>query len=330
MLQRVVYGAVAIIVIVTIVMADVLVANTHPENTLLGSLFLRGSLIPLAFTILALAGARELHVLLRIRGHRPHAVLAYATIGLLMLSPWFSAAGFLGDRSDQIEGMRWQLVWLGVGVISTALLQVLRRQPREALRDVGATWLMILYLGFLPSFANQIRCGRDIPGDDGAWAILIIILIVKFSDIGGYLVGFTVGRHKLIPGLSAGKSVEGTLGGIAASVGLAVGLVAVAHTMEAVAGPAASSDGGEIPKLILDMTGMLGRLGYIGAAVFAAILATVALLGDLFESSLKRDANRKDSAAVIPGYGGILDLTDSPWTALPVAWFLLTEVWGVL
>ena len=169
MLQRVVYGAVAIIVIVTIVMADVLVANTHPENTLLGSLFLRGSLIPLAFTILALAGARELHVLLRIRGHRPHAVLAYATIGLLMLSPWFSAAGFLGDRSDQIEGMRWQLVWLGVGVISTALLQVLRRQPREALRDVGATWLMILYLGFLPSFANQIRCGRDIPGDDGAF-----------------------------------------------------------------------------------------------------------------------------------------------------------------
>ena len=82
--------------------------------------------------------------------------------------------------------------------------------------------------------------------------------------------------------------------------------------------------------MVVEMTRMLGRLGYTNAAIFGATLAIVGLVGDLFESSLKRSAGRKDSADVIPGYGGILDLTDSPWTAVPVAWFLLTEFWDVL
>ncbi len=330
MVQRVAYGVISIIVIVTIVVADVLLATTYPENTFLGNLFQYGSLLPATFTLLALIGARELHHLLRIGGKRPHALLAYATIALLMLSPWFSAAGLLGQRADRIEGMWWQLVWLGGGMIATMFLQVLRRNPQDAFRDMGATWLMIVYLGLLPSFANQIRCGRYIPGQEGAWAILIIILVTKFSDIGGYLVGSTMGRHKLIPSVSAGKSVEGTLGGIAASVLLAVAFVAAGDLLPSADSILAAGSGSGAASLILEISEIPRQLGYIGASVFAVLLALSGLLGDLFESCLKRAASRKDSAAIIPEYGGILDLTDSPWTAMPVAWFLLTEVWGVL
>jgi phosphatidate cytidylyltransferase len=82
---------------------------------------------------------------------------------------------------------------------------------------MAATLLMVFYVGFLGSFGLQLRCGRDIPGQEGAWLLLITLLVTKASDIGAYFVGTTMGRHKLIPGISPAKSIEGAVGGLMAS-----------------------------------------------------------------------------------------------------------------
>ncbi len=80
-------------------------------------------------------------------------------------------------------------------------------------------------------------------------------------------------------------------------------------------------------SLVHDLNGMSP---VIRALVFGLVLSATGQIGDLFESCLKRDAGAKDSGNVIPRYGGILDLVDSPVLAVPVGWFLLTTVWNVV
>jgi len=199
---------------------------------------------------------------------------------------------------------------------------------------VGATGLMIGYLGLLPSFGTQLRCSPYFVGSDGAFLVLAVVLITKASDIGGYLVGSQIGRHKLIPSISPGKSVEGTVGGVAFSTMVAVFAVTFGHLVDLTTELA--NQAGWLPGwlgsdgFLPPAPGLYTSLGFGRAAILGAVLALVALMGDLFESCLKRDANLKDSANHIPGYGGILDLLDSPCAALPVAWFLLSWVWRVI
>ena len=111
------------------------------------------------------------------------------------------------------------------------------------------------------------------------------------ADTGAYFVGSRFGKHKLAPRISPGKSWEGFAGGLAASALAAVAAV-----------PLLQLQWPQLPALV------------------ALVLATVAIsvVGDLFESLLKRHAGMKDSADLIPGHGGILDRIDSLLAALPV------------
>ncbi len=161
--------------------------------------------------------------------------------------------------------------------------------------------------------------------------VLIVLLVTKFSDIGGYLTGSLLGRHKLIPSISPGKTIEGAVGGILASMGLAM-LIAYAGN-----GGARTAPGGSAVLAMANEIGLaFGReMGpgamspLLRAALFGLVVAVVGQFGDLFESALKRDAGIKDSGQIMPRFGGILDLIDSPVLTLPVAWFLLTAVWGL-
>jgi phosphatidate cytidylyltransferase len=77
-------------------------------------------------------------------------------------------------------------------------------------------------------------------------------------------------------------------------------------------------------------TTLFNRLSAVQALVFGALMATVGQLGDLIESVFKRTVGAKDSAALLPSFGGILDLLDSPIAAAPVAWIMLTFIWQVV
>lgn len=312
--QRVAYGALAIAVLVLLFMVDVLIAQeSHKLDGALGDLLRRGSVLPLAFLVLASLGAFELGRLLRAKGTEPNMIFAHAAITALLLSPWLSAAGWLGASPAAVEGLYWQLAILAAAMIGAGILAVPRRDPAGALRDFGATLIPILYLGLLASFGLQLRCGRDVPGDDGAWLLLIVLLVTKASDIGAYFVGSAIGRHRLAPRISPGKSIEGALGGLLAS-GLAGVLFAVVEVAQSFS-----------EQRVPDGLSPIWRAFFFGLALSAS-----GQLGDLLESCFKRDAGIKDSGNVIPRFGGILDLIDSPVLALPVAWFLLTAVFNVV
>jgi phosphatidate cytidylyltransferase len=163
-----------------------------------------------------------------------------------------------------------------------------------AARDLSASALVVFYPVFLGGFASMMLAS---PGD-GRQRIVVFILVTAFSDIGGYAVGVVLGKHPMAPSLSPKKSWEGFAGSVATCA--AVGAISV-------------------PLL-------LGGLWWAGA-VLGVAAAAGATLGDLIESSIKRDLGIKDMGALLPGHGGLMDRLDSLVVVAPLAWALL--IWFV-
>lgn len=159
-----------------------------------------------------------------------------------------------------------------------------------ALRDVGAGALVLLYPCFLIGFAALMLAEPQ-----GRWRIFVFILITVFSDIGGYAFGVLLGKHPMAPRLSPKKSWEGFAGSV-----LSCALV-----------------GGIAIPLVFD-----GSQWWQGA-LLGVVVAPVATIGDLIESSLKRNLGIKDMSNILPGHGGLMDRLDSLILVVPVAWFAL-------
>lgn len=123
--------------------------------------------------------------------------------------------------------------------------------------------------------------------------LLAIMALVWVADIGAYFTGRAIGRHKLAPAISPGKTWEGVVGAVAGVLlyGFAVG--------------------GRLPAL--------REAGPFALAAFLLLLTALSVVGDLFESLIKRQAGMKDSGSLLPGHGGILDRIDSQTSTLPVA-----------
>lgn len=322
---RIGIGVVAIAMIFGIVLGDVALASNYPTDWPLANLIRYGSLIPLTFLALCLTAACELTVLLRQMDYRPHHRLACAAIALFVLQPWLSASGMLNAFLPNPAGAG-SLVLFSILVPVLFLAQVLRRDVQGSVRDTGATLLTIIYLGVLPSFGLHLRCGVPSAGHHGAWLLLIVILVTKSSDIGGYLVGTAIGRHRLIPSISPSKTYEGTVGGMILSA-LVAGLLVAAGRQGGQTFTGAEAYDEPVTNFFIRISAEFSTLGYTKAIIFGLFTAILSFFGDLFESCIKRRAGVKDSACRIPTYGGILDLLDSPCATLPVAWLLLTQVW---
>ena len=334
---RVVYGALTILALLVTFLVDVAVAKRMTETSgPLGDLLARGSAVPLLTLTVMLLGGVELLQLTRRLGALPHATFACISVATLVTLPWLSAAGWLGERPSHVEGLYWPLVGLAAAVVGIGILSLARGTPRGIIRDGGATLWVIVLLGFMGSFAMQLRCGRDVAAQQGAWLLLYVILVTKSSDMGAYLVGSACGKHKLVPAISPSKSIEGTIAGLAASGAVAAGLLAVALW---------AAGSGIIAGTSTGFGNIVGLLGEGGRALYPAtslspwvlgkafglgvLLSAAGQIGDLVESCFKRDAAVKDSGKVIPLFGGILDLVDSLLFALPLGWFAVSERWLV-
>lgn len=162
-----------------------------------------------------------------------------------------------------------------------------RRPGRETLEALGATLLATLYLGVF--LASLVGLRAVVPEPDGRRWVLFLFAVVMVGDAGAYFAGMAFGRHPLAPELSPKKTIEGFFGGLAASVITAIGLGLFG-----------------LPALAPRVATGLGLL-----------LALLGVLGDLFESLLKRSVGAKDTASVLPGHGGILDRIDSLLFAAP-------------
>jgi phosphatidate cytidylyltransferase len=189
------------------------------------------------------------------------------------------------------------------------LLTVFARQMFESLRDdaplrtMAYTLFGLLYVLWLYNFITKIVyvVPRSPSGDvTGQFYVLYLIAITKFSDMGAYLTGSVIGRHKLIPHISPQKTWEGLGGALAFSLLASLGLFALM--------PAQLS------------------VNWTHAAVLGLLLGFAAVIGDLAESIVKRSTGVKDSGNFLPGIGGALDLIDSLLFTAPLLFFYLRLV----
>lgn len=197
----------------------------------------------------------------------------------------------LVDSAIQIVALVGLLFWLCVP-IQFYLKPIL---PKINTASVG--WLLVGLL-ILPIAALSIQALRSYAPNASNGLLLYALCVVWVMDIGAYFSGRKFGQRKLAPLISPGKSWEGVFGGLACSFVLFL-LVLVAGTWPE----------GSAFKLFI-------------ATLFAA---AASVLGDLFESRLKRAADRKDSSQLLPGHGGVLDRLDGVIAALPV--FAFYWVW---
>jgi phosphatidate cytidylyltransferase len=180
--------------------------------------------------------------------------------------------------------------------LTAALRKAAGRTTEDAIVKMAGTLLATMYLGGLAWFlmALRVKEGQWEPRFEGTTMhVVMILLCVKFTDIGAFFTGKTLGRHKLIFWLSPGKTWEGLIGGV---------------IMAAIVGAACAR--------------FLTYLEWWKGAIFGAVIGAVGQAGDLLESLMKRDAQVKDSGSMLPGFGGVLDVIDSPLVAAPVAYLL--------
>jgi phosphatidate cytidylyltransferase len=202
------------------------------------------------------------------------------------------------DPAQPLTVLAWPfLCFVAVLMVSFVVQSFQFERPGRTMAKIAGTILAVAYVGLLGSFTIQMRWfeGRFY----GIFALMFLIATAKGADTGAYTLGRLAGRRKLWPSLSPKKTVEGALGGLGFSVGAALSVEAAARYVTGAA--------------ILD---------WILAAVFGLIVGAVAQLGDLMESMIKRDCERKDASAAVPGFGGVLDVIDSLMFAGPVAYGL--------
>jgi phosphatidate cytidylyltransferase len=249
-------------------------------------------LLLLGFTLAVLAPllGRELASLLRGAGiAAPTALTVLAAVTGAAAVRAMAGAG----TPAAAAGMAASAIWL---VLAAALLAHTRGQRVEGVvAATGGTMLSLAWIGAMLGTWLLVRM------QVGPWVMAGAVLTVKASDIGAYFTGMSIGRHKMIPWLSPGKSWEGLVGGI---------------VFAALVGALLAGWSGQLDDPRDHVPVALG-------AITGAVLGVLGPFGDLAESLLKRSAGAKDSGATLPGMGGLLDVVDSPLLAGPaVLWAL--------
>ena len=246
-----------------------------------------GALSAAVLGLLGIGGAWEFGELLRGGGFAVgRRTLVVASTALLVSAFWFGWSELDKELYPLVAGTLLLLFPL-------ALRSLGRSDMKTGLERQGATLLGFILVAW-PVYLAMGTCFRCLP------SVLWVVLVCKGGDIGGYCVGRLLGRRKLIPHISPGKTVEGALGSLAASVVLAWALN----------GPLLS-DRLELPAW--------------GALATGVALNFTTQTGDLIESLLKRRCGAKDSSTLLPAHGGVLDLVDSLLFSF-CAWFLVL-VW---
>lgn len=259
---------------------------------------LGGAVFAIGFVTITLIALAELLPLLDIRRSSPVTWSSYALIGVCGAIP-------LLWRGDQ----RLELAIALVAVVP--LLTALATGDRTALMDWTPAVAAVMYLG-VPTFAAVDL--RELTGESAAWLaslntwspisreesgrglgwLLLAVLATWMTDTGAYLVGRSFGRRKLLPRVSPNKTVEGAVGGLAAS---AITAILCAWAFGLGIGPAV-------------------------AALVGVGLGIVGMVGDLAESMIKRHAGVKDSGTLIPGHGGVLDRIDALLFVVLATWLV--------
>ena len=235
-------------------------------------------------------GLYEFWHLARRLGAKPDVVVGYAGTAAMLVAFYF----------DQP-----QMLMLIVPALVIAILaaEMLRGAPFDTMiLSAGATILGVLYVVLLGGHLIAVRNGFQSPlqaPNLSTHLLSFFFLVLMGSDTGAYYTGRLLGHHKLAPQVSPGKTWEGAVGGMVASLLMAT----LAHYWF-------------FPELSLR-----------AALALAAVMNVLGVIGDLTESALKRGANAKDAANILPGHGGFLDRLDSLLFNAPLLYYFAQLYW---
>jgi phosphatidate cytidylyltransferase len=231
-------------------------------------------------------------------GHRAHRFWTATCALIILYLQWLTTAVRWGEFGGIIYPAR--LVWLlrsffpraedaiFLFVLGIALITLATRRPIvEALPSAGISSSGLLLVAFPLTYAIRLHA----LGREGPRLLLFVLVLIWASDSAAYFAGRAIGKHPFAPHLSPKKTWEGSIAGFASSI-----LVAFAFMRWL-----------SVPIVIL-----------LGAAAVGNIAGQI---GDLLESAYKRSAGVKDSGALLPGHGGMLDRIDALILAIPVVWY---------
>lgn len=232
------------------------------------------------FALALAAGLLALHELYRIaRELRPLVLAGY--LGFILALLGVQLGGF---------------PWLVGGILTTLLFSFLvfglSDVRPSATAAYGTTLLGVVWVGGGLGFLLLLR---DLP-EHGFWAVIAVLFTVFAADTAAFFVGRALGRHKLAPAISPGKTWEGFVAGLLAGT-LAAFLILYRDREE--------------------------FLTISESLVLGALVALASVAGDLFESSVKRDLRVKDTGRVLAGHGGMLDRLDALLFAGPTAYYVI-------
>ncbi len=256
-----------------------------------GAVYFGDWALAIVLSVLAAFGAWELMRMARLTGVAPFDGAAIAIAALIPIALHAQRLGVYTLTLTAVVAMC--LVLLASSIW-------LRGPTGKPLSAVAITAFCILYASLI-AYVYPLRYHPYAIGAGAGTALVFLpILLTWATDVGAYIIGRAIGKTKLMPAVSPGKTVAGAVGGLGLAVVMCLLYV----------------------RFILMPYAQLG-LTIQGAVLFAIVISVAAQTGDLAESLLKREAGVKDSSRIIPGHGGILDRFDSLLFVLPVAYLML-------
>lgn len=247
---------------------------------------------------LALAGLAEFYAIVEKRDLVCFKGWGLVGGGLLMAGTFLHETGKLGIYGTPARVNDFETSFLILFVLGLCVRQFLSRSNTAGILAISTTLFGLMYVPWLLNFIQKINF---FPGVEGHYYLLYFVLITKFSDTGAYSVGSLIGRHKMIPRISPGKTWEGFAGAILVSTGASL--------------------------LFVHFLGNhMAGMNWKHAIILGVVLSACAVVGDLIESLFKREAGVKDSGKFFPGIGGILDLLDSLLFNAPIMYLYLRHV----
>jgi len=279
--------------ITTVILWTVILAGLFSSSMLISD----GVFLLIIF-LLALAGLAEFYGLAEKRGLASFKWCGLLGGALLMVGTFLNLTGHLGASGSPARVNDFETGFIILFVLGLCVRQLVSRNGATGMVAIATTLFGLMYVPWLLNFIQKINF---FPGVQGKYFLLYFVLLTKFSDTGAYAVGSLIGRHKMIPRISPGKTWEGLGGAIVLST--AASLVFVHFLGD-------------------KMTGM----NWLHATVLGVLLSVTAVIGDLIESLFKREAGVKDSGRFFPGIGGILDLLDSLLFNAPIMYLYLRHI----
>lgn len=296
--------------VVTSVPADRMAETTLPPSRsgflwrLISSLVLWGIMLSVIFwlpptalyifvNVVLAQAVWEFYRICEAKGLRTYKV--WGVIGTVAL---VSGSWFFYRQPQRLQlSYDFDVLILLVFALGVFIRQFPQKLNPQGIETMAVTLFGLIYVAWLGNFITRINFASP----QGRYFIMLLVVATKFTDMGAYLVGSTLGRHKMIPRISPKKTWEGTVGGIA----FAVGGVFLCRWV---------------------MPNEMAALTNLHAVIIGLLLGVAAVIGDLAESLIKREAGVKDSSTILPGHGGCLDMIDSLLFTAPLLYVYMRLV----